>query len=145
MALLSAQFRNFLQPRNMRVRQEPGMPDGSEVLAPLVDVNVDFDHPEAVQAICENQIKTKTFKLVYTVEISPPAEKSPQVTALPYQPEETTCWARGQQVWSLPSSEVSCQLLTNDLNQVSSVSTLLTSSTSLVNKELFELTLRTLL
>ena len=45
------------------------------------------------------------------------------------------------QVWSLSSFEVSRQLLTNGLNQVSSVSLLMTSSTALANKGLFELTL----
>ena len=44
------------------------------------------------------------------------------------------------QVWSLSSFEVGCQLLTNDLNQVSSVSLLMTSSTALANEGLFELT-----
>merc|ERR1712219_44220 len=46
-----------------------------------------------------------------------------------------------EQVWSLSSFEVSRQLLTNDLNQVSSVSLLMTSSTALANEGLFELTL----
>ena len=46
------------------------------------------------------------------------------------------------QVWSLSSFKVSCRLLTNDLNQVSSVSLLMTSSTALANEGLFELTRR---
>ena len=46
------------------------------------------------------------------------------------------------QVWSLSSFKVSCQLLTNDLNRVSSVSLLMTSSTALANEGLFELTRR---
>ena len=46
------------------------------------------------------------------------------------------------QVWSLSSFEVSCQLFTNDLNQVSSVSVLMTSSTALGNEGLFELSRR---
>ena len=37
------------------------------------------------------------------------------------------------QVWSLSRFEVSRQLLTNDLNQVSSVSLLMTASTALAN------------
>ena len=41
-------------------------------------------------------------------------------------------------VWSLSSFEVRCQLLTNDLYQVSSVSLLVTSSTALANKGLFD-------
>ena len=49
---------------------------------------------------------------------------------------------RSNQVWSLSSFKVSCQLLTNDLNQVSSVSLLMTSSTALANEGLFELTRR---
>ena len=49
------------------------------------------------------------------------------------------------QVWSLSSFEVSCQLLTNYLNQVSSVSLIMTSLTALANEELFELTRRPLL
>ena len=44
-----------------------------------------------------------------------------------------------QQVWSLSSFKVSRQL-SNDLNQVSSVSLLMTSSTALTNEGLFELT-----
>ena len=47
-----------------------------------------------------------------------------------------------KQVWSLSSFKVSRQLLTNDLNQVSSVSLLMTSSTALANEGLFELTRR---
>ena len=43
-------------------------------------------------------------------------------------------------VWSLSSVAVSCQLLTKDLNQVSSVSLLVTSPMALANQELFELT-----
>ena len=46
------------------------------------------------------------------------------------------------QVWSLSSFEISCQLLTNDLNQVSSVSLLMTASMALANEGLFELTRR---
>ena len=46
------------------------------------------------------------------------------------------------QVWSLSSFKVSCQLLKNDLNRVSSVSLLMTVSTALANKGLFELTRR---
>ena len=41
------------------------------------------------------------------------------------------------QVWSLSSFKVSRQLLTNDLNHVSSVSLLMTASTALANKGLF--------
>ena len=44
------------------------------------------------------------------------------------------------QVGSLSSFKVSRQLLTNDLNQVSSVSLLMTASTALANEGLFELT-----
>ena len=47
-----------------------------------------------------------------------------------------------QQVGSLSSSEAGRQLLMNDWNQVSSVSLLMTSSTALANKGLFELTRR---
>ena len=43
-------------------------------------------------------------------------------------------------VWSLSSFNVSPQLLKNKLNQVSSVSLLMTSSTALANEGLFELT-----
>ena len=46
------------------------------------------------------------------------------------------------QVGSLSSSKVSRQLLMNDLNQVSSISLLMTASTALANKGLFELTRR---
>ena len=45
-----------------------------------------------------------------------------------------------EQVWSLSSIEVSCELLTNDLNEVSSVSLFMTSLTPLAKKWLFELT-----
>ena len=41
------------------------------------------------------------------------------------------------QVWSLTSVEMSCQLLTNDLNQVSSVSLLMTSWMALADEGLF--------
>ena len=44
------------------------------------------------------------------------------------------------QVWSLSSFKVSRQLLMNDLNQVSSVSLLVTASTAFANEGLFELT-----
>ena len=44
------------------------------------------------------------------------------------------------QVWSLSSVKVGRQLLTNDLNQVSSVSLLMTAWTALANEGLFELT-----
>ena len=44
------------------------------------------------------------------------------------------------QVWSLSSFKVSRQLLTNDLDQVSSVSLLMTSSTALPNEWLLGLT-----
>ena len=47
-----------------------------------------------------------------------------------------------QQVWSLSSFKVSRQLLTNYLNQVSSVSWLRTSSMALANEGLLELTQR---
>ena len=50
--------------------------------------------------------------------------------------------AAAAQVWSLSSQKVSCQLLTDDLNQVSCISLLMTSSTALANEGLFELTLR---
>ena len=40
-------------------------------------------------------------------------------------------WIDGHQVWSLPSFEVSCQLLMNDLNQISSAFSLMTSSMAL--------------
>ena len=40
---------------------------------------------------------------------------------------------KDQQVWSLSPFEMSCQLLTNVLYQVSSVSLLMTSSTALAN------------
>ena len=50
--------------------------------------------------------------------------------------------ARLAQVWSLSSFKVSRQLLANDLNQVSFISLLMTSSTALANKGLFELTQR---
>ena len=43
------------------------------------------------------------------------------------------------QVWSLPSLKVSCQLSTNDLNKVSSVSLLMTNLTAFANEGLFEL------
>ena len=43
-------------------------------------------------------------------------------------------------VWSQSSFELSCQLVMNDLNQILSVSLLMTSSTALANKGLFELT-----
>ena len=46
------------------------------------------------------------------------------------------------QVGSLSHFEVSRQLLTHDLNQVSSVSLLMTSLTALANEGLFELTWR---
>ena len=49
----------------------------------------------------------------------------------------TTCFYELQkkpQVWSLSSSEVSCQLLLNDLNQVLSVFLLMTSSAALPTK-----------
>ena len=52
---------------------------------------------------------------------------------------------KGCLVWSLSSFEVSCQLFTNDLNQVSSVSVLMTSSTAPANEGLFVLTLSPLL
>ena len=45
-------------------------------------------------------------------------------------------------VGSLSSFKVSCQVLMNDLNQVLSVSLLMTSSMALANEGLFELTLR---
>ena len=52
-----------------------------------------------------------------------------------------TGWAKDQkmteQVWSPSSFEVSCQLLTNDLNQVFSVSLPMTSWTALANEGLF--------
>ena len=40
------------------------------------------------------------------------------------------------QVWSLSSFKVSCQLLTNDLNEVASVSLLMTASTALAKEGL---------
>ena len=43
------------------------------------------------------------------------------------------------QVWSLSSFDLGRQLLRNDLNQVSSLSLFMTSSTALANKGLFEL------
>ena len=48
----------------------------------------------------------------------------------------------GKQVWSLSRFKMSCQLLMNDLNHVSSVSLLMTASTALANEGLFELTRR---
>ena len=47
-----------------------------------------------------------------------------------------------KQVWSLSSFDASRQLLTNDLDQVSSVSLHMTSSTAIPNKGLFMLTRR---
>ena len=46
------------------------------------------------------------------------------------------------QVWSLSSFEVSRQPLTNDLNQISTLSLLMTSWTALANVGLFEQTRR---
>ena len=48
--------------------------------------------------------------------------------------------AARDQVWSLSSFEVSRQLLTNDLDQVSSVSLQISYLTAFTNKGLFELT-----
>ena len=45
-----------------------------------------------------------------------------------------------RQVWSLSSFKVSRQVLMTDLNQVSSVSLLITASVALANEGLFELT-----
>ena len=47
-----------------------------------------------------------------------------------------------EQVWSLSSFKVSRQLLTNDLNEVSSVSLLMTASAALANEGLFGLNQR---
>ena len=49
------------------------------------------------------------------------------------------------QVRSLSTFKVSRQLLTNDLNQVSSISLLMTSSSALANEGFFELTRRPLM
>ena len=46
------------------------------------------------------------------------------------------------QVWSLSGLKVSWQVLRENLNQVSSVSLLMTASTALANEGLFELTRR---
>ena len=62
--------------------------------------------------------------------------------------QKTTIALKGKQwwqVWSLSSLEVSRQLVTNDLNQVSCVSLPMTSWTALANGGLFELTLGPLL
>ena len=65
------------------------------------------------------------------------------LVALGYAEDETClccpCMPRSQ-VWSLSSFKVSCQLLMNDLNQDLPVYLLLTPSTFLSNKGLFELT-----
>ena len=60
-----------------------------------------------------------------------------------FQPHWVGIWSQfcSDQVWSPSSFEFSCQLLRNDLNQVSSVTWLMTSSTALANEGLFELTL----
>ena len=52
------------------------------------------------------------------------------------------CTSPDAQVWSLSRFKVSCQLITFDLNRISSVSLLMTASTALANEGLFELTLR---
>ena len=49
---------------------------------------------------------------------------------------------RGHQVWSLSRFKVSCRLITNDLDQVSPVSLLMTALTALANEGLFEQTRR---
>ena len=50
--------------------------------------------------------------------------------------------AGSKQVWSLSGLKVSWQVLRENLNQVSSVSLLMTASTALANEGLFELTRR---
>ena len=66
------------------------------------------------------------------VEVLPPPEKpAPQLVSLDEEDPD--------QVWSLSSFKVSRQLLINNLNQVSSVSLLMTSSTALANEGIFEL------
>ena len=55
---------------------------------------------------------------------------------------QTTGGLDGKQVWSLSGLKVSWQVLRENLNQVSSVSLLMTASTALANEGLFELTRR---
>ena len=52
--------------------------------------------------------------------------------------QKSVAWSR--QVWTLSSFKLSRQLLTNDLNQVLSVSLLMTAPTALTKEGLFELT-----
>ena len=74
--------------------------------------------------------------------------KAAGLTALNKSVEWVTAWLQKNivesitQVWSLSGLKVSWQVLRENLNQVSSVSLLMTSSTALANKGLFELTRR---
>ena len=56
-----------------------------------------------------------------------------QTISKDFPPELVLDWIDGHQVWSLPSFEVSCQLLMNDLNQISSAFLLMTSSMALAS------------
>ena len=86
--------------------------------------------------------KIRSTLISILTTFSPRRHKQVQPSA-PFKPEnlpENPCRDEKvgkKQVWSLSSFKVSCQLSTNDLNQVSSV--LMTSSTALTNKGLFEL------
>ena len=57
----------------------------------------------------------------------------PQRNSKKFPPGLVLDWIDGHQVWSLPSFEVSCQLLMNDLNQISSAFLLMTSSMALAS------------
>ena len=53
--------------------------EGNEQNAKEYDIKVSFEHAEAVKDIFTN---SNEFSHLYTVEISPPTEKSPQVTSI---------------------------------------------------------------
>ena len=83
----------------------------------------------------EGRVKTQEVELTETrKKLSDVTEKYSDLKRRARQ-YKTHCQAK--QVWSISSCKVTCQLATNDLNQVSSVSLLITSSAGLANEGFF--------
>ena len=75
MALFDEEFRARMQPSHVTI--DKMLEESNDEVA--YDIKVSFQHAEAVKDIFNN---VNDFTHLYTVEISPPAEGSPQVTSI---------------------------------------------------------------
>ena len=72
--MFDEELRSKMQPSNVNIEKDYSTNDET-----AYDIKVSFEHAEAVRDIFNN---ANDFSHLYTVEISPPAEGSPQVTSI---------------------------------------------------------------